>query len=389
MRASRPSPHAATPRAALAALLLAALVAPGTAAPPERALATLPFESADDLIFLRARINGHGAWLLLDSGAGVMALERARERALGLRERGRRIIRGMGAGPVEAGMVRNVDVALGPLDLRIATAVAVGLDALRETAGHEVDGVLGYELLRRWVVAIDYAAGVVRLYEPSGFRYAGAGTVVPLRIEDGHAYAAAAVDLAGSGALASREYMIDTGASRALVDPDLIRAPEGRETLGGLGIGAARSARLARVPALRFGGVRFDGALGVTGPLRAIGAGLLRRFVAWFDYPHRRLILVPGPHLRDGFPADASGLLLLRSGGTGPIAVRAALAGTPAAAAGLRAGDVVERVDGEVATELGLDRLRALLRRDGAEVRLSVRRGAARWEVRLRLAKLL
>jgi len=42
------------------------------------------------------------------------------------------------------------------------------------------DGLVGSDLFFRYVVDVDYARHRLSLYEPRGFRYAGAGTPIPL-----------------------------------------------------------------------------------------------------------------------------------------------------------------------------------------------------------------
>ena len=85
---------------------------------------------------------------------------------------------------------------------------------------------------------------------------------------------------------------------------------------------------------------------------------------------------------------DMSGLSFA---GTGPdfaaIKVRRVSAGSPAADAGIKRDDVLERVDGRPVAELGLSGVRELLRRDGAEVELEVRTGSTLRTVKVRLRR--
>jgi carboxyl-terminal processing protease len=69
---------------------------------------------------------------------------------------------------------------------------------------------------------------------------------------------------------------------------------------------------------------------------------------------------------------------VLHRGDDGSVAVREVLEDGPAAQSGLRAGDVIVRVDDVLAAKLGLGEVIDLIRGErGTEVRLEVQRGPA------------
>ena len=63
--------------------------------------------------------------------------------------------------------------------------------------------------------------------------------------------------------------------------------------------------------------------------------------------------------------------------------------GSPAEEAGLRAGDRLVAIDGQPAVEVGLERVRALLREDGRERLLAIRRGDELRDVRVKLRRMI
>jgi len=69
--------------------------------------------------------------------------------------------------------------------------------------------------------------------------------------------------------------------------------------------------------------------------------------------------------------------------------VDAVLAGSPAEQAGVEAGDVLVAVDGEPVSALGPDRLTKAFRREGTEVRVTLERGTATIDKRMKLRRLV
>jgi C-terminal processing protease CtpA/Prc len=73
----------------------------------------------------------------------------------------------------------------------------------------------------------------------------------------------------------------------------------------------------------------------------------------------------------------------------GTYAVSRVFPETPAAEAGVLAGDIIVAVDGRPARDIGTEELRRLLERDGAAVTLRLGRGPENIDVVLRLRRLV
>jgi len=85
---------------------------------------------------------------------------------------------------------------------------------------------------------------------------------------------------------------------------------------------------------------------------------------------------------------DMSGLSLLQRS-DGSIVVDSVAEDGPAAAAGVRDGDLLLAVDGRAASALTLEAIRRLLREEGASRRLSLSRGGQPVELAVRLRRRL
>jgi hypothetical protein len=369
----------------------------------------IPFELTSNHIYLQARVNGsEPLWMLLDTGAAATVLNASRLEELGLKGQGRLEGRGAGEGSVDVSIVPGVSFQLPGVELTGQTVAAIPFDALEPYEGRRMDGVLGYDLLSRFVVEIDYAARRLHLHEAKGFEYSGSGEIVPIGLEHGIVCARATVT-PQQGQPVEGKFTIDTGARSALslndpfVEAKGLQASDGRtiETLHGVGVGGEVKGRVGRVERLQLGRFRFErpvtgfaqdkrGALADPEMAGIIGGEILRRFTVIFDYGRERMIVEPNGQFDEAHEFDASGAYLIAEGkALDGVRVHRVMDGSPAAEAGVQKGDLLLNLDGKPAAELGLEALRQALRQPGREASLELQRGQERLAVRLKLRRLI
>jgi hypothetical protein len=257
-----------------------------------------------------------------------------------------------------------------------------------------------------WTVELDYAARRLRLHDPQSFVHEGSGTAIPMRVADRTPYVRATADLA-DGRI-DGEFGIDTGSTGTL----WFGRPFGEthnianRLTGDGAVSAAGSGLLGESTTVR-GRVRrvTVGPFGLERPIVAVsqetsgayaemkvagtlGGELLRRFTVIFDYARGQLILEPNAMFSEPFDVDMSGLDLEAEGASlRTYRVRVVLAGTPAAAAGVRAGDRLVTIDGRPAASYDLDQLARMLREPGRDVQLTLQRNGSEYQVRLSLKR--
>ena len=118
----------------------------------------VPFELNGSNIFFQARVNNSAPlWFSLDTGASSGLLNLRSVRLLGLKVLRQSQATGAG-GTIEAVTLSNVGLEINGARLENIELQAVPLNSLEESAGRVMDGVLGAELFRRYVVEIDYTA---------------------------------------------------------------------------------------------------------------------------------------------------------------------------------------------------------------------------------------
>jgi hypothetical protein len=166
----------------------------------------------------------------------------------------------------------------------------------------------------------------------------------------------------------------------------------------GWGVGGRSVGQVARGGRLELGPLAVDAPLltlpsSREGPTSMrdvagnLGGGLLARFTVAFDYTRRQVHLWPNARFGQPFAHDRAGLWINRHRDGAVVA--GVQAQGPADDAGVREGDIVVAIDGDAATALSLDDLRARLRADTPAVRLRVSRGGPALELTLSLRDLV
>ncbi len=259
---------------------------------------TVPFEFAGDEIFVPVRVNGSKpVWFAVDSAASAMILHSDAARRLELSGGKRGQSRGAGAGPVaHTKIAAPVSLQIGSLPRADYPMIAIDLSGPAESAGHAMDGLIGYEFFSRYVVKIDYALHRITVTPPGEFRAPPEYVGLPLVMDHKLPFVEAELKVPGVPAAKSL-FLIDTGSSDA-VDHPLIKESSGevRKTVTGVGLGTPTSGYVGRAEYFKLGPyVVRTPVLACCGGnefnQRMIGVAILRQFDVIFDYPHSRLFV--------------------------------------------------------------------------------------------------
>jgi S1-C subfamily serine protease len=115
------------------------------------------------------------------------------------------------------------------------------------------------------------------------------------------------------------------------------------------------------------------------GSIGNIGGDVLQRFRVTFDYPRKELHIVAGQAYARPFEADMTGMILtIKPDGDAPVEVVKVNPGSPAADAGIAAGDRVASIDGRPLAAGDLAGLRKRMKTEGEELHLGLVRGTER-----------
>ena len=369
---------------------------------------SLPFELSSNHVYIAGRVgDSRPLNILIDTGAGVSVMNARTVRKLGLAETGQLEARGGGEGSQDMGLVEGVTLTLNALTLADSTLWSIDLTPLEGLEGRTLDLILGYDFISRAVLELDYAANLVTFHAPESFSYRGPGSRIPFTLQNNHPHVRAEVLLEGREP-AEGVFMVDTGARTALhLNRVFTEHHEVKKTVPKVlelpahvtGVGGASRSSVARISGLRLGGFELrevvaslsetaSGVLETDDLAGLVGGDLLKRFRVFFDYGRQEMILEPTAALGLPFPYDMSGLRLVAGEGFANVKIEAVLADSPAERAGLRAGDVLETVDGTPVNGSSLNEVRDHLMQ--GEVRqLRLRRDDGVFGVALKLEPLV
>jgi hypothetical protein len=176
----------------------------------DAAAVTLPFQLLNNHIYVGAKVNGKGPYtFIVDTGGHNLVSPRV-VRELGLQTIGSAAMSGAGEKTSESGFTRVAEISLGAVRMRNQLGFVVPIYD-ESIEGIAVDGMVGFELFRRFAVRIDYGHNTLTITNPTRFDPTGAGIVIPFVFYDHLPMVSGLV-----GALPAR-FDIDTG-SRSEVD---------------------------------------------------------------------------------------------------------------------------------------------------------------------------
>ncbi|HVT31629.1 MAG TPA: aspartyl protease family protein [Rhodanobacteraceae bacterium] len=347
-------------------------------------VARVRFDLVNNHIYADGAIDGKPVRFLVDTG-GMNLLTPSAAARLGISGEGKLAGRGVGDEQVDVAFAHASEVRLGDAVLAKPVFVIMDLGDLPKVEGAECDGLVGYEMFRRFGVTIDYEKHELTLADPKKFSPPAGASVVPFELDDRIPIVAGALD--GVPVRLS----VDTGSRASLTmhspfvrEHDLVkRYRAAPEAVTGWGVGGPARGRPVRLGTLKLGdraisGIAADLYVGDKGAFANpdlsgnLGGGVLKRFTVAFDYANKRMYLAPNDGFAKSDAFDRSGLFLI---GDGDALLVADVAPQSAAArAGLEIKDRITSIDGEPATSKSLVAIRAKLRELPAGSKLEVER---------------
>jgi len=362
---------------------------------------TVPFELLNNHIYVEVKLNHKGPFRMLCDTGGANIITPALARELNLKSEGAFEGRGVGEKSEDVGLVKIQSLGVGEAALSNQVFAVFPMETLSAVEGIQINGLIGYEVFKRFVAKVDYEHHMITLTLPSAFAYKGEGTVVPFQFNAHIPQVDGAIDgIEG-------KLDIDTGsrASLTVLGPfaekhDLMAHYGAKvEAVTGWGVGGAARGLVTRAKVLRLGKVEIHNPVtelslqkkgAFVSPYVAgnVGAGVLKRFNITFDYPHQQLIFERNANYDKPDVFDRSGMWLNQSGES--FEVMDVIAGGPAATAGLKVGDKILAIDGQPAGHLSLLAIRQLFKSEpGTKLRLAIQSGEQKRDVDLVLKDLV
>jgi hypothetical protein len=256
---------------------------------------------------------------------------------------------------------------------------------LNTVYGEKVDGIIGYSVLSRYIIKVDYDSSKMEFWSKGSLKYPRGGyllrpliNTIPLqtaRVRDEKAITSRFLYDMGAGLnlMLSTDFLKDSG----LLDPKRKLFAKEAEGLGGKIDMHMTVIREFKLGPFRFRNVPvyvFDDTYNITSyPYLGgiIGNDILRRFNVILNYDRRDIYLMPNKHFGDAFDYSYSGLELYYVDGR--IIVGDVAKNSPAELIGLKEGDIVMAVNKNFSQNL--QQYKSAIQNTGERLRLIVQRG--------------
>ena len=334
---------------------------------------TVPIDLVDNHVYLSLMLNGKGPYTFIYDTGGANIVDPAVAQEIGAAGHGSVQGGGVGSTTESVSFAKVGTMQIGNATIRDQLfGVAPTRMGFGMSGGRPVDGLIGFEVLSRYITTFDYAGKSVTLAMPGNAPAVPAGSnTSPFVLDGRQPQFACSIDGIAS------QCTLDTGArdSISLFSPFLAAHPQVvPATLSGIGVngfgfGGPAFGRLGRLQSVAFGGFTLRSVIGdftsqtkgaFAEPFVAanVGGNLWRRFTLTLDYGKQTMTLTPNAALEQPDSYERAGLFLLNRGGK--YLVLDARPGTPAADAGIVKGDTIVSVNGKPAAAMTLQEVRDL-----------------------------
>jgi len=366
--------------------------------PVSRLLTRISFmQLTGGVVILNAQLDDFPDTLhfILDTGSSGISLDSTTVAYFKLKpEASDRTIRGI-AGIKKVGFLYNRKLRFPNLTVDSLNFHVNDYSVLTSVYGEQIDGIIGYSLLSRYIVKIDYDSLNLDICSKGTIRYPRGGYLLKPIISTLPVQFARIKD----ETTLNMRFLYDIGAGVCLMlsqdfvdDSSLIQKKRKLWPKDGEGIGGKITMSLTLVKELKLGPYRFrniptyifEDTYNVTsypylGGL--IGNDILRRFNIIFNYAKRDIHLLPNSHFRDPFDYSYSGIELYFI--NGQIEMGAVAKGSPAELAGIKQGDIVVAVNNDFSQNF--NKYKTAILAPNSKVKLILRRNGELIQVEMKV----
>jgi len=344
-------------------------------------IASVPFRMVGSYIVIEVSINGSTKLnLILDSGVTpTIITELNAEDSLTLNYIGKTEIKGLGPGEgITAYTSYGNEFQAGKMKLTDQTTFLLEKDifCLSKHVGAKINGILGANLFKDYIVKIDHNLQRITFFENKPFIIPKGYTAIPMIIEGNKMFVTIPVTEA-DWSTRYAQMLLDTGAELTAwfrsTGAHPIKLPEKRiRSYIGQGLNGEIEGYMGRIYMINIGGhilnhpiVHFPDSASITGAILAseregtIGSQILSRFNLIFDQKRNMLYVKPNWKFNSPFNYNIAGIEMIQDDPAIPFPeICHVREGSPADLAGVQIGDRIIQVNEASAFNTNINVLR-------------------------------
>lgn len=369
---------------------------------PSKLLTKFSFEQfTGGVIVLQAKFDTYPDTLnfIFDTGSGGISLDSLTAEYFGLKGTpSNKTIRGIAG-------IRQVSFLYGR-SLHLPGLTIANLDfhindysILNEVYGEHIDGIIGYSVLSRYIVKVNYDSSQIEFWTKGSMKYPHGGFLLKPQINTIPVQMARVKDARTIDA----RFLLDMGAGlNMMLSTDFLRdsalLSKKRKLFAkeAQGLGGKIDMHMTVIKEVRLGPYRFktvpiyvfSDSFNVTsypylGGL--IGNDLLRRFNVILNYDKRDIYLLPNSHFFEPFDYSYSGMELYYE--DGKVIIGDVAKNSPAESAGLKEGDVIVAINKNFSQNI--QQYKVAIQKAGERVKLVILRNGELLQIELKIKSIL
>lgn len=370
--------------------------------PPSKEITTIPFtQLTGGIVIIRATLGTFPDTLnfVLDTGSSGISLDSSTAEYLGVHPVPTdRTIRGI-AGIKNVSFLYKQQLHFPGLTIDSLDFHINDYGILTAVYGEQIDGIIGYSVLSRYILKVNYDSLKITFCTQGPIRYPRGGYMLrpainqlvaqPLRVRDASSVNSRFLYDMGAGVcmLLSRDFVEDS---------DFLDKKRKSSTKEGEGLGGKLDMELRVMKEIRLGPYKFrnipvfvfDDQSNVTNyPYMGgiLGNDILRRFNVILNYDKGEIHLTPNSHFASPFDYSYSGLELYLINGV--IIAGDVAKNSPAEAAGIKEGDEIIAVNKSFSQNL--DQYKVALQTPNEKIKIIIRRNGELKEIEFKVKSIL
>lgn len=284
-------------------------------------LAQIPFEFTGTHLFVKVQTGKSDSLrFVFDSGATGATIDSAAAEKAGISKENRKTVSVAGSGGVQNyTMALHQSVKLDRTEVKDVNLTLVNFTSLSKEMGSRLDGIIGYEILNKYVTSIDFDHRKISLHDGLKSVDTAGYTGIPFEFSKNIMIPRFPVSITlANGETFKGKVMFDTGnAFTLIVSTPFSKYHNFSGKLGetsitqGRGMNAVTQDQLANIKSMSFNGFDFgkmairltvnDKAEAKDGYLGILGIEVIKRFNVIIDYAGKKIYLKPNQSYNEAF----------------------------------------------------------------------------------------